>query len=54
MTEIRAAIACHVRRHATEHGWVASCSCGWRCCRADRATRDADVDRHLHRKDTTR
>lgn len=52
-----APVACWVKRYATEHGWVGSCSCGWRCCRVDRAARDADVQQHLHpttdRKDTT-
>lgn len=40
-----------IHAYAGERGYIASCSCGWRCCRADRDHRDIDVDRHLHPTD---
>lgn len=51
MTETRT-VGCNVKSYATDRGWVASCSCGWRCCRTDRDHRDTDTAAHLQPKGT--
>ena len=36
----------HIHRHADEHGWRATCTCGYSVTRRSRQLRDADSNAH--------